>query len=544
MLVEPADLEECDVLVIGSGSAGLAAALRSAVAGLNVIILEKSGVLGGTSAMSGAGTWVPANHHAKDAGLVDSPADALTYLRAASPQGWESHEDALWGAFAENAPLMLTFLEQHSPLRFVLTEEPDVMSERPGGKQRGRMVSPRPLRKAILGAYAGKVRRSTLPHLYTYQEVYDGDLYHRPLHATLRIAHRLIWRLLTGSRAQGSALATGLLKGCLDHGCSIRLNSRVTRLLTDGIAVTGVLALSGGATRTICARHGVVLATGGFEWDPEMLSRYFPGPLDWLGSPRSNTGDGQRMAAEIGAALDNMDQANVYPAMPTAYEGAPHGIPVIFQAEPHAIVVDRTAKRFVSEYDFNIGEALDRRDADGQPVHLPAWVIADRRFLKQAPPVSWYARYKPGWLIKAASLEELAARTALSSVVLAATVARYNEFCRTGKDLDFHRGESRWEQFKAGGPDCAMAPIEQPPFCAMPLNRSILGTKGGARTNAQGQVLRADGTIIAGLYAAGLAMANPIGTRAVGPGTTIGPNLTWGFICGGTIIDGRRNSPH
>jgi 3-oxosteroid 1-dehydrogenase len=536
------DSDACDVLVIGSGSAGLAAALRSAVAGLRVVILEKTGLLGGTSAMSGAGTWIPANHHAAAAGLEDSPAEALAYLRAASPAGWESHEAALWAAFAENAPQMLAFLEQVTPLRFALTEEPDIMSERPGGKARGRMVTPGPLRRGILGRYADRLRPSTLPHLYTYQEVYDGDLYHRPFHATLRIAHRLVWRLLTGSRAQGSALVTGLLKGCMDHGCRIHLNARVTQLITDEIGVTGAMFESAGALRTCHARRGVVLATGGFEWNAEMLRRYFPGPLDWLGSPRSNEGDGQRLAAEVGADLANMDQANVYPAMPTSYEGKPHGIPVIFQAEPHAIVVDRTGNRFVSEYDFNIGEALDRRDADGQPVHLPAWVIADRRFLTQAPPVSWYARTKPGWLIKAQSLEELAARTGLPTAALAATVARYNAFCRTGKDGDFHRGESPWEQFKAGGPNAAMAPIEQAPFLAMPLNRSILGTKGGARTNAQGQVLRTDGSIIAGLYAAGLAMANPIGTRAVGPGTTIGPNLTWGFICANTIIEQRRNA--
>jgi predicted oxidoreductase len=154
-LIGPSDSGECDVLVIGSGSAGLAAALRSAVAGLRVVILEKSGYLGGTSAMSGAGTWVPANHCAAEAGLADSPAEALQYLRAASPAGWEAHEDARWAAFAANAPRMLAFLEKVTPLRFALTQEPDVMPERAGGKLRGRMVSPLPLNRSILGTKGG-----------------------------------------------------------------------------------------------------------------------------------------------------------------------------------------------------------------------------------------------------------------------------------------------------------------------------------------------------------------------------------------------------
>jgi len=538
-----ADTEgDCDVLVIGSGSAALSAALRASAGGLRVTILEKTSALGGTSAMSGAGTWVPANHHAAAEGIEDSPAEALAYIRSASPRGWQQREDELWAAFAQNAPAMLAFVEERTPLRFKLTEEPDTMAECTGGKRRGRMLSPMPLRKGILGGYAGKVRQSTLPHLFTYQEVYDGDLYHRPLRGTLRVAHRLLWRLLTGSRAQGSALVTGLLKGCLDNGCRIELDSRVVELLVgeDGV-VAGAIAENGGTKRRYRARRGVVIATGGFEWNQDLLEQHFPGPLDWRGSPRSNEGDGQVLAAGVGAELDRMDQANVYPAMPTRYEGRLHGIPFLFQAEPHAIAVDRHGKRFVSEYDFNIGEAIDRRDpVSGLPLHLPAWVIADRRFVNLSPVFRSYARKKPGWLVQARTLAQLASLIGLPPNALESTIARYNEFCARGSDDDFHRGETVWEQFKAGGPGNALGPVEEAPFFAMPLNRSILGTKGGARTNAKGQVLRPDGSVIAGLYASGLSMANPIGTRAVGPGTTIGPNLTWGFICGSALLSDNR----
>lgn len=539
----PVEHDDCDVLVIGSGSAALSAALRASAGGLRVTILEKTPFLGGTSAMSGAGTWIPANHHAAAEGIQDSPAEALAYIRSASPSGWQEREDDLWAAFATNAPLTLTFLEKHTPLRFKPTDEPDTMAECPGGRRRGRMVSPVPLRKAILGRFARKVRRSTLPHLYTYQEVYDGDLYHHPVRATLRVAHRLLWRLLTGSRAQGSALVTGLLKGCLDNGCRIALDSRVIELsVGDDGAIVGAVAECAGLKRRYRARRGVIIATGGFEWNHDLLEKHFPGPLDWRASPRTNEGDGQMLAAGIGAALDRMDQANVYPAMPARYEGMPHGIPLFFQAEPHAIVVNRGGQRFVSEYNFNIGEAIDRRDpASGLPLHLPAWVIADRRFVQGMPAFRWYARKKAGWLVKASTLRELAGRAGLPPDALEATVARYNQFCTNGRDGDFHRGETIWEQFKAGGPGRALGSVAEAPFYAMPLNRSILGTKGGARTNAKGQVLRADGSVIAGLYAAGLSMANPIGTRAVGPGTTIGPNLTWGFICGSALLNDNRH---
>jgi 3-oxosteroid 1-dehydrogenase len=532
-----------DVIVVGSGSAALSAALRAAAGGLRVLILEKTQLLGGTSAMSGAGTWVPANHHAADAGIEDSVEEAITYIRAASPPDWRAEEDDLWVAFAETAPRMLQFLEEHTPLRFKLTGEPDVMAERAGGKIRGRMLSPLPLRKHMLGIFADKIRPSTLPHLFTYHELYEGDLYHHPLRAALKFGPRLLWRLVINSRGQGSALIAGLLKGCLDKGCCIETGARVVELLmeSDGSRVSGVVAEAGTERRAYQARCGVVIATGGFEWNNAMLGRYFPGPIDWLGSPRCNEGDGQRLAERAGAALAHMDQANIYPAMPTYYEGSQHGIPVIFQAEPHAILVDRHGRRFVSEYDFNIGEAIDRRDPEtGTPSHLPAWVIADCRFLRRAWLFRWYARKAPTWLVRAISLPELAAKIDLPAAELQNTVARFNHFCAHGKDHDFQRGESVWERFKAGGRNSALGSLEQAPFLAMPLNRSILGTKGGVRTNARGQALRPNCSMIAGLYAAGLAMANPIGTRAVGPGTTIGPNLTWGFICGESLLKDNR----
>jgi 3-oxosteroid 1-dehydrogenase len=502
-------------------------------------VFEKSRWVGGTSAMSGAGTWIPANHHARAAGIADSPAEALAYIRAASPAGWQADEDELWRAFVETAPRMLEFVEQQTPLRFMLTHEPDIRAELEGGKIFGRMLSPRPLSRRIGGPYARRIRRSTLPHILSYPEVYDFDAYHRPISTALRFAPQLLWRLLTDTRGQGSALVAGLLRGCLDNGCRIETSARVVELTVDPRdgGISGLVVEQGGRRTAYAASRGVLLASGGFEWSEQMRTQNFPGPVGWLGSPRTNEGDGQRMALAVGAQLARLDQANIYPTLPTRYEGHLHALPAVFQAERHAIVVNRHGRRFVSEYDFNIGVALDQRDPQtGEPLHLPAWVVADRRFIRGSLTFRWHARKDPAWLIRAPTLDELARRIDVPAAALTETVARFNSFCAAGRDLDFQRGEGVWESFKAGSPGAALGAVEQAPFYAMPLKRAILGTKGGARTDAKGQVLRPDGSVIAGLYAAGLAMANPIGTRAVGPGTTIGPNLTWGFICAETML--------
>ncbi|MGO4389775.1 FAD-dependent oxidoreductase [Variovorax sp. M-6] len=525
-----------DVIVAGSGAAALTAALTAAVAGLKVLVLEKSALLGGTSAMSGAGIWVPANHLAAAAGFQDSRQEALAYLRNASPAGWRDTEDPLWQRFAEDAPTMLAFVERHTPLRFSLTNEPDPMAEHEGGKLEGRMVSPNLLGRRIVGRYARRLRSSTMPHLFTYNEMRSTGIYTRPVRGIVGMLPKLLWRALTRRAGQGSALITGLLKGCLDHGCRIETSARVLDLLVDDASarITGVRVQRGGEQLDYHARRGVVLATGGFEWDEALRQAHFPGPLDRLGSPRSNEGDGQRMAQRVGARLDRMDQANVYPTLPTVYEGKPHGLPFPFQAFAHAIVVDRHGRRFVSESDYNIGEQLDRRHADGSPVHLPAYVVADARFMKHSLPFRWFARKQRGWVHSAPTLAELAARLGLPAQSLQDTVSRFNGFCAQGKDLDFARGESVWERFQSGG-KVNWGSVERGPFFGMSINRSILGTKGGARTDAGGRVLRPDGSVIEGLYCAGNAMANPIGTRAVGAGTTIGPCMTWGFVCARTI---------
>lgn len=535
-----------DVLVLGSGGAGLVAALTAAAQGLAVTVLEKTDRLGGTTAMSGAGTWIPASHLATAAGIEDSPEEALAYIRAAAPEGWAEAEDALWQAFVHAAPEMLRFVEAHSPLRFALTPEPDPLRALPGAKARGRMMSPLPLSRWRAGRFAFRIRKSTIPEIFTYHEAVETDLYHHPYRTAFSLWPRLLWRLLTNTRGKGTALVTGLLRGCLDHGVQVLLSARAVELAQDADgSVTGAVVERGGVREVWSARAGVVIATGGFEWDATLRARHFPGAVDYLGSPPGNDGDGQRMAEAAGAALARMDQATLTPSVPTRYEGRLLAQPVPFHTEPNAMLVNRHGVRFVNELTFNIGEAIDARDpTTGEPVHLPAWVISDGRILDRVPPVRWAAKADPAWLRQAPDIAALAARIGVPAAALADSIARFNAFAEAGEDRDFGR-PARPDPAAAGDKRrrAGIQPIAGPVFVAVPFNRSILATKGGARTNEHGEVLRPDGSVIPGLFAAGVAMANPIGTRGVGTGTTIGPNMTWGYVVGRRLARRNRAAP-
>ncbi|WP_416412688.1 FAD-dependent oxidoreductase [Pantoea sp. App145] len=524
---------QCDVLIIGSGGAALCAALRAAVGGLSVLVLEKSAWLGGTTAMSGGATWVPANHHARAAGLADSAQQALDYLRAAAPDGWQSTEDALWQAMTQQAASMLAFIEQHSALRFALTGESDPLWPLAGAVQQGRMLAPLPLQPRR----RWRLRPTPLPRLFTYHELLSSDLWHQPVRTYLRHLPQLLRRQWRGELTKGAALVAGLLDACQAAGCELITEAAAERLLMNGShQVSGVRYLHQGKVLEVTARCGVVIASGGFEWDQQRRSQHFPGPYDFIASPRDNSGDGQRMAEAAGAQLAHMDQATISGGIP-ALPGQPwSGLSIFFHYEPNAILVNRHGQRFTNEFVFNLGAELDARDDQGQPRHLPVWLISDVHLLRRAPLLRYYRWRSPGWIRQAATLAQLEQQLALPDGALQASVARFNQSCAQGLDVDFSRhlsaAHGKADRRLQGG----LAPICHAPFIAIPFNRTFLATKGGPRTDASGNVLHRDGQPLAGLYCAGAAMANPIGSKAVGAGTTLGPNLTWGYICGTSLL--------
>ena len=193
-------------------------------------------------------------------GVTDTPDAALKYIRAVSPDGWHNAEEPLWAAFVDQAPVMLKFLETHSPLRFIANRDPDPYAETPGGMTLGRNVNAAPIRIAQLGEWREKVRRPTMDIRLNYHEVIDTHFFSNPKKGMLRIFHKLAWRKWVDARVRGNALTVGLLKGCLDQGVEIRLSAPVSRLLTEDGAVNGVEYESHGAT------HGGYRLRAGWCW--------------------------------------------------------------------------------------------------------------------------------------------------------------------------------------------------------------------------------------------------------------------------------------
>ena len=525
-----------DVVVVGTGAAGLSAALSARARGASVLVAEKAPVAGGTTAMSGGCIWVPQHHHQARLGVTDSREAALDYIRAVSPEGWHNTEEPLWAAFVDHAPAMLKFLEDRTPLAFVPNRDPDPYAEAPGGLPFGRNVSAAPIRIGTLGPWRDKVRPPTFDLRLSYEEMVDTHFFANPKKWVLRYAPRLAWRKLLNMRTKGNALTIGLLKGCLDAGIEVWLDAPARRLLKDGGRVTGLELQRAGETVAVRAAKGVILASGGFEWNPEMMAEHFAGPVEWTSSPRTNTGDGQRMAAEAGARLDRMDQALVMGATPVTYEGRLHGQPAADYFLPHSMIVNRHGVRFVNEKQMNIGLAFAEKDPKtGTPKHLPAWRIYDSQFAAKYPH-AMPKKSVPGNRFRADTLVELAHMIDVDPQGLVDTARDFSDFARVGVDEDFGRGSTVWDRNRGGDPahkpNPTLGTIERPPFYAMPFKASFLGTKGGARTNEKAQVLDLADAPIPGLYAAGNVMANSFGSKGVGAGTTLGPCLTWGYIAG------------
>ena len=525
--------DEVDVVVVGSGAAGLSAALAAVVTGAEVLILEASERWGGTTAISGAQLWIPNHHRIAEAGLTDSFEDALSYrTRHSVGRDVESIE-----TFLGSAPRVVRLLEEHSPLRFQTAARiPDSLPEAEGGKV-GRHLEPEPIEVGDLGDVDELLWPAAFPMVFTNDEVARLDL----IGGGLQPEELFEQRTAAGVVCMGQALVIGLLHGCRSARVRLEREHRVERLLRDDSGVAGVEATHTGSTVTVTARRGVVLACGGFESDPETVLRLQGEPATVPVSPPVNRGDALRLAGQMGAQIAHTAEGWFLPVLKIPGETWPDGTPrprLVYaeRGRPHLIWVNQHGHRFVNEASHNC--ALSLAEIDPHRMRLrnhPVWAVGDAQYRAR----SSIGDLEPGepsphWLVEADTLPELAARCGIDPVALTETVERFNQMVNQGADADFGRGTGAYD--RGIGDPTALHPnlgrIEQPRFFATQIHRGTVGSRGGPLTDGRARVLGWDGAPIPGLYAAGNAAACVLGPGTVAPGLTLALALTWGWIAG------------
>lgn len=529
---------EKDVVVLGSGAAGLTAALAAALSGADVGLYEKSSVLGGSSAISGGVPWVPLNHHQDEAGVADSREDALTYLASLS---LGRMDPSLAEAFVDNGRSTIAWLEDVTELRFTLLPSyPDYHPENPGGKpDGGRSLDPGLFSYASLGPWRDKVARSRRSaHLkITDTTLGGGTGFLDEAEMQRRIDNDL--------RGCGNALVGPLIKALLDQGVEPVLDATATDLVVEDGRVVGVRLVIDGTEHTVRARRGVVLATGGFEWNEELVTEFLRGPMTAPTSVPTNTGDGLLMAMRAGARLGNMGQAWWVPAVKipgdVAFGAQRSNLVNRERTLPGSILVNRRGQRFTNEAtNYNaLGGAFHQMDQlSFGYANLPAWLVFDGRNVARYGSFGTPAGEPVAeWIPRAESLRALAEQVGIDPDGLEAAVARWNAFVDAEQDEDFGRGDSAYDRWSGDGDyrftkASTMGRIDEPPFYAVPIESGTLGTSGGPRTDARGRVLDTRSQPIPGLYAAGNVAAAPTAMAYGGAGGTLGPILVFGRLAG------------
>ncbi len=521
---------DVDVVVLGSGGAGLTSALAAASNGASVEVYEKAATVGGTTAVSGGIIWIPAHNRAAEGELTVE--DAMAYLRA---QSLGYMDDDLVETFVRTGPEMLDFVEAHSDLRFEVAEGfPDYKPELPGGRPSGgRSLNAKPFDLSRLGEWRDRI--TSFPADFSNVGI-DAETRAR-IHASVDDE--------SGDYCvAGTALVAGLLKGLLDFGVVPRTNARAVELLADPLGITGVRISQDGNDLRVRARRGVVLGTGGFEWDRKLVEAYLRGPMRGPVSPPNNTGDGLRMAMAHGADLANMGEAWWVPIVQLpgdTFGGQPRSRSVrLERTRPRSIIVNRAGKRFLNEAgEYNsMAGPFHYLDPKLGYANDPAWIVFDSLHLKKygflgiepdGPAPEWFSPSK--------DLDELGEKTGIDPDGLAHTLRAWNDSVADDLDPDFERGASAydgyWGDDKAPTPARrTLGPIDTPPYYAVPVSIGAMGTKGGPRTDADGRVLHVSGSSIPGLFAAGNAMAGATGKAYGGAGGTIGPAMVFGYRAG------------
>ncbi len=496
------DAQQYDVIVVGSGGGALTGAALAARAGLRVAVVEKTPLLGGTSAYSGGACWLPGTQVQQRAGIPDSTQGARDYLTAILPDVDVPGVRAKVEAFLDHAPELVTELETDPDLDFEWLPFPEYY-DAPGRVPSGRSIQPTKVRRDELPTSVAELVRPPV----------ELDRVGAPGRRTLTGGQALIARLAAIVVREGGTLLTG-------HA--------VVGLVEDGGRVVGVTTADGLELR---ATRGVLVAAGGFEGNAALRAEHgVPGDVAWSMAPReANLGEAMGAALDLGAAADFSAQGWFCPGL-----AQPDGGGSFTLGFRSGVMVDATGHRYANE-----SLPYDRfgREMAKAPERVPSWFVFDSAEGGRLPAIAMpegdpAEHLAAGTWVRADSLEELAGLAGVPADALVATVERYNGFCATGVDDDFGRGADEYDTFFTGGtgPNRALSPVGQAPFHAARFVLSDLGTKGGLVTDTAGRVLRADDTPIPGLYAAGNSSASMFGGVYPGPGAPLGSAMVFASL--------------
>ena len=551
--------ESVDFVIVGSGAAAMAGAIRAHDLGMSVVLVEKGDTYGGSTAMSGGVCWVGNNQHMKKWGIADSDDEVLTYLEAIT-KGAVPRDKLV--TYRDESKRMIEYFAAKTHVIFdALDLYTDYYPEAPGGKMGGRSMEPEPFDGARLGEEFARLRRPATSALILGKFMITARIAKRMIILDVVAMVTMAWfflkylfrarkRARCGGRdpylTNGNALVARLRMSLLDRKVPIRLSTPMESLVVEDGAVVGVTVRTGDRSTRIEAKRGVLLAAGGFERNQEMRDEWGPKPTstEWTAGSEHNTGDGIRAGLALGGAVDLMDEAWWTPT--TQYPGAKSGwVLVVEKSLPGGIFVNRNGERFTNEaapyVDVVVEMYADQKKTGNS---IPGWMIFDARYRKSyiAGPIapgkvmsdaSLGRKLRTQFLVKAGTVAELADKLAVPRERLERTLERFNEMARRGKDDDFRRGESASDRYYGDdrvAPNPCLAPLDRAPYYAIPLFPGDLGTKGGLVTDCAARVLDRDGAPIAGLYAAGNTSASIMGRTYPGAGGTIGPAMCFGFL--------------
>ncbi|MEY4159653.1 MAG: hypothetical protein RLZZ136_274 [Pseudomonadota bacterium] len=548
--------ETFDFIVVGSGGGSMCCALALRGGGKSVVVLEKTALIGGTTARSGGVMWIPDNRFMKRDGVPDSQDQAHAYMDAVIGD----HNDTPGATrtrrrtYVAQATKMVDFLVDQGIKLNRVSYWPDYRDEAVGGSEQGRTVVAELFDVNALGPWKHKLRPNFIPMMSTLDEMLKLRFILKSWEArriAIRFALRTVFAKLTGKHyvTAGAALQGRMFQANLKAGTDFRTEAEVQELIVENGAVTGVIAMIDGKHRRFGTRQGVLINAGGFAHNQAMRDRYQPGTsARWTNAAEGDTGEMILEMMRHGAAIAQMEemvgnQMSIPPGMENdAVKPVVQGV----TAAPHAILVDQSGIRYMNEAGSYMTYCQGMLARNKTVPAIPSWAIMDSQYMQnyglisplpsKKKPQEWY---DSGYLKKADTIEELAALLAIDPATLRATVDRFNGFVAQNHDDDFNRGDrayDRWLGDVFHPKNASLGSINLGPFYAVQVVPGDVGTYGGVVTDENARVLREDGSVIEGLYATGVSTASVMGRAYAGAGASVGPSYVWGYVAAQQVL--------